>query len=70
VFGSLKEAGAFGGIVAKMVAQDAEGAGGVGEAAGDLGTRELLDEVSAEGFILAVEGDFGGEEELGVWVSS
>jgi len=68
MLGGLEEAGAFGGIVAELVAEDAEGAGGVGEATGDLGAGELIDEVSAEGFVLAVEGDFGGKKELGVGV--
>jgi hypothetical protein len=70
VLGSLKEASAFGGIVAELVAEDAQGAGGVGEATSNLRARELLDEVSAEGFVLAVEGDFRDKEELGVRVSS
>jgi hypothetical protein len=65
VFGVLKEAGAFGRIVAELVAEDPQGTGGIGEAAGDLGARELLDEVSPEGFVLAVEGIFRGEEEAG-----
>ncbi|MEE4145076.1 MAG: hypothetical protein V2I26_09785 [Halieaceae bacterium] len=68
MFGSLKEAGALGRIVAELVAEDAEGAGGVGVATGDLGTREPFDEVSAKGFVLAVEGHFGGEKEPGIGV--
>jgi hypothetical protein len=66
----LKEAGAFGGIMAELMAQDAKGAWRVGEAPGDLRARALVNEVGAEGFVLAVEGDFGGEEEPGIGVDS
>ena len=50
--------------MAELVAEDAEGAGGVGEASGDLGAGDF-DEVSAKGFVLAMEGVFGGEEKVG-----
>ena len=51
-------------VVAKLIAQDAEGAGGVAEAAGDVGGRLVLDEVSTEGFILALHGELRGQEEV------
>ena len=44
--------------------QDAEGAWGVAEAAGDVGGGLLVEEVSAEGFILALHGELGGKEEV------
>jgi hypothetical protein len=51
--------------VAKLVAQDAEGAGGIAETESRLGGREFLDEVGAEGFVLAMQRPFGGEKEGG-----
>jgi len=38
------------GVMTELMAQDAEGAFGVAEAASDFGGRLLIDEVSAEGF--------------------
>jgi hypothetical protein len=52
------------GIVAELMAEDAEGAGGVAEAASDVGGGLLIDEVSTEGFVLALQGELGGEEEV------
>jgi hypothetical protein len=60
----LEEALAFVRVVAELVAQGAEGTGRIAEPGRDLGRRESLKEVSAEGFVLAVQGGFGGEEEL------
>ena len=55
----LKEAALLVGVVAELVAEDAEGAGHVAEAAGDLVGRAAFDEVGAEGFVLSVQGIFG-----------
>jgi hypothetical protein len=54
-FGVLEEGGAFLGVVAEVVAENAQGVGGITEAAGDLGAGQFLDEEGAEGFVLAVE---------------
>lgn len=52
---------------AEGMAQDAEGAGRVAEAPGDFGGRLLVEEVSAQGFVLALPGGGGlGEEALAV----
>jgi len=50
-------------VVAEGVAKDAESAWGIAEGAGDLLGGAALDEVSAQGFILAVFGRGGFEEE-------
>ena len=44
------------GVVAEVVAQDTEGAWGIAEGAGDLVGGTLLDEVGAEGLVLALFG--------------
>jgi hypothetical protein len=59
----LAEEGAFVGAVTELMAQDAERTRGVAETGGDLVGGELFDEIGAEGFVLAVEGVLGGEEE-------
>jgi len=64
MFGSLEESGAFGGFMAELMTEDAESAWGVIEAAGDLGRRQLIQKIGAEGFVLAVKRGFGSEEEL------
>ena len=51
-------------VVAELVTQDAEGAGRIAEAAGDVGGGLVLDEVSTEGFILALHGELRGQEEV------
>jgi hypothetical protein len=53
------------GLAAELVAQDAEGAGGVAEVAGDLGGGSSLGEVGAQGFVLAMQGFLGLAEEAG-----
>ena len=53
-------------VVAELITQDAEGTGGVAEAAGDVGGGLALDEVSTEGFILALHGELRGQEEVSV----
>ena len=55
-FRMLEKAGAFGGIMAKLITEDAKGAGGVAEATGYLRTRQLVDKIGAERLILALEG--------------
>ena len=57
------------GVVAKLVAQDAEGAWGVAEASRDLLGGAVFDEVGTQGLVLALQGMFGGKEEPGFWVS-
>jgi hypothetical protein len=59
-----EEGGALLRVVAELITQDAEGAGGIAEAAGDVGGRLVLNEVSTEGFILALHGELRGEEEV------
>ena len=62
--GLAEEGGALEGVMAELMTQDAEGAWGIGEAAGDVGGGFLLDEEGAEGLVLALEGELGGQEEL------
>jgi hypothetical protein len=64
MLGGLEESGALGGLMAELITEDAESAWGVIEAAGDLGRRKLIQKIGAEGFVLAVKGGFGSEEEL------
>ena len=61
--GGREEGGALGGVMAELVAEDAEGPRGVAEAASDLVGGESLDEVGAEGLVLSLERRFGGQEE-------
>jgi hypothetical protein len=59
-----EEGGAFLRIVAELITQDAESARRVTEATGDVGRGLLLDEVSTEGFVLALHRELRGEEEV------
>ena len=59
-----EEGSALLGIMAELMAKDAEGAGGVAEAAGHVGRGLLIDEVSAEGFVLALHRELRGQEEV------
>jgi hypothetical protein len=59
-----EEGGAFLRVVAELITQDAEGAGGIAEAAGDVGGGLLFEEVRTEGFVLALHGELRGEEEV------
>src|SRR5439155_1558783 len=61
--GLAEEGGALAGVVAELVAKDTKGAGGIAEAAGDVGREFLVHEEGAEGLVLALEGGLGGEEE-------
>jgi hypothetical protein len=64
--GVLEKTGAFVGVVAELVAKDAEGVGGITEAESGLGSGQVFDKVGAEGLVLAVVGRFRGEEEAGI----
>jgi len=52
-------------VLPQLVAEEAETAGGVAEALGGVGGGEAFDEKRPEGFILAVEGVLGYQEDLG-----
>jgi len=62
--GLAEEGSAFLGIVAELIAEDAEEAGGVAEAASDVGRGLLIDEEGAEGFVLALHRELRGQEEV------
>lgn len=59
-----EESGAAGGVMAELVAEDTEGAGGIAKAFRHLRGRQAVDEVGPEGFVLALGGGFGAEEEM------
>jgi hypothetical protein len=59
-----EEGSAFVGIVAELIAEDAEEAGGVAKAASDVGRGLLIDEEGAEGFVLALQRELRGKEEV------
>ena len=63
-----EEHGPLGGIVSELMTEDAKGPGCEAEAMRDLVGGCLLDEVSAEGLVLALLGRFGGQEEPSLWV--
>ena len=60
----LEETDLLIGVMAELVAEDAERTGRVAEAAGDLEGRKSFDEVGTEGFVLSVQRVFRGEEEV------
>src|SRR5271157_5490652 len=60
-----KEAATFSAIVAELVTQDAEGAWGIAETVGDFCRRQLLHEINAQGFVLALGSGIWGAEEGG-----
>jgi hypothetical protein len=64
MLGSLKKGGALGCLMAELMTEDAESAWGVIEAAGDLGRRQFIQKIGAEGFVLAVKRGFRSEEKL------
>ena len=66
MLGSLEEGGALVGFMAELMTEDAESAWGVIKAAGDLGRRQFIQKIGAEGFVLAVKRGFGSEKELGL----
>ena len=51
--------------MAKQVAEDAEGAGGVPKGLGGLGRGQFSEEEGAQRRILALKGLLGGAEEIG-----
>jgi hypothetical protein len=59
-----EEGGAFLRVMAELITQDAEGTWGIAEAAGHVGGRLLFDEVSTQGFVLALQGELGRQEEV------
>jgi hypothetical protein len=59
-----KEEGAIW-ILAELVGQDAEASWGIPEAASDFDRREIIDEVSPEGFVLTMSGIRGFEKKAG-----
>jgi len=59
-----EEGSAFFGVVAELVTEDAKGTLRVAEAAGDIGGGFLVDEEGAEGFVLPLQGELGGKEEV------
>jgi len=61
-----EEPGAKVGIVAKLMAEDAERTWGITESAGDLNRGKFLDEEGTQGFVLPLETRFRGEEEGGI----
>jgi len=61
-----EESGAKVGIVAKLMAEDAEGTRGITESVGDFDRGKLLDEEGTQSFVLPLETRFGGEEEGGI----
>jgi hypothetical protein len=69
VLGMLEKGSALGGRVTELVTEHTEGSWGVSEVSGHLGRGSCLNEVGAEGLVLAVERVFGSEEEarLGRW---
>ena len=66
MLGSLEEGGALVGFMAELMTEDAESAWGVIKAAGDLGRRQFIQKIGAEGFVLAVKRGFRSEKELGL----
>ena len=59
-----EEGSALFGVVAELVTEDTKSARGIAETAGDLGGGFLVDEESAQGLVLALQGKLGGEEEF------
>ncbi|HDL86116.1 MAG TPA: hypothetical protein ENH11_07320 [Candidatus Acetothermia bacterium] len=54
----------LGGLMAELMTQDPKRPGRVAEAPGHLVGRPLLHEETAQGFVLALEGQVGRQEEL------
>jgi len=64
--GLLEKGGTFVGVMAELVAEDAQGIVGVAEAASDLWAGQLLDEKGTQGLVLALGRGLGAEEEPGL----
>jgi hypothetical protein len=60
----LKKGGAFIRVVPKLVTQDTKGAGGIAEASGNVGGILLVNEVSPQSLILALDRGIWGKEEV------
>ena len=60
----LKESGAFCGIVAELVTENAKSAGRVIKAPRDLLRSDVFNKIASQGFVLAVDGIFRREEEI------
>jgi hypothetical protein len=63
VLGRLEKGSAFGGRVTELVTEHTEGSRRVSEVSGHLDRGSCLNEIGAEGLVLAVERVFGSEEE-------
>jgi hypothetical protein len=59
-----EEGSAFLGIVPELIAEHAEGAWRVPEAASDVAGGLVIDEEGTEGLVLALQGELRGEEEV------
>jgi len=59
-----EEGSALLGIVAELMAKDAEGAWGVTKTAGDVAGGLVVDEEGAESLVLALNGELWGQEEF------
>jgi hypothetical protein len=59
-----EEGDALLGVVAELMAEDAEGGRRVAKTAGDVAGRLFIDEKGAESFVLALQGELWGEEEF------
>jgi hypothetical protein len=62
--GLAEEGGPLFRVVTELVTEDPKGARRIAKPAGDGGGGFLVDEESAEGLVLALEGELRGEEEL------
>ena len=60
----LEESGAFCGVVPELVTENAKSARRVIKAARDLLRSDVFNKIAAQGFVLAVDGIFRGEEEI------
>ena len=52
-------------VVSEQIGEHAKAAGRIAEAPGGLGRRDLFGEEGAQGLVLALEGQLGGEEKSG-----
>jgi hypothetical protein len=62
--GLAEERCAFLRVMPELITEDAEGAWGVAEAAGDIAGWLLIDEAGAEGFVLTLQRELRGKEEI------
>jgi hypothetical protein len=52
------------GVMAELMAEDAEGGRGVAKTAGDVAGRLFIDEEGAESLVLTLQGELWSEEEF------